>query len=207
MMARTWWEHHVLPRLVDVVLSDAVSHRWRELVCSGASGRVLEVGFGSGHNLSFYPDSVTEVLAVEPIDLAWERARSRAESFHRPVHRVGLDGAALPVESGSIDTVVSTWTMCTIPHIEAAIDEMRRVLRPSGTLLYVEHVSSAHTWVDRIQRGVQPVWGQFSGGCHLDRDIESLLEAGGFTITPLSSRTDPASLHPAPFVAGAARPV
>lgn len=206
MIGRSWWDERVLPRLVDVVLSESVSHRWRELVCAAATGRVLEVGFGSGHNLPHYPASVTEVLAVEPSDLAWDRARPRVESFDGLVRRIGLDGADLPVETGSVDTVVSTWTMCTIPDITAAVGEMLRVLRPDGTLLYVEHVSSAHPWVGRIQRGVQPFWGPVAGGCHLDRDIEGLLSAGGFTVTPLTSRPAPGSLHPAPFVAGAARP-
>lgn len=204
MNPRTWWDEQVLPRLVDVALSEATSRRWRELVIPRASGRVLEVGFGSGRNLEHYRETVTEVLAVEPMDLAWERAAARVESFHGEVRRVGLDGAALPVESGSVDTVISTWTMCTIPEISAAISEIRRVLRPAGSLLYVEHVSSSHPWVDRIQRGMQPVWGQFSGGCHLDRDIEGLLESGGFSVTPLSSRSDPTGFQLVPFVAGAA---
>lgn len=204
-MIRSWWEQRVLPRLVDVVLSDAVSRSWRDLVCAGATGRVLEVGFGSGHNLPHYPDAVTEVLAVEPADLAWDRARERLEAFDRPVERVGLDGASLPVPSRSVDTVVSTWTMCTIPHLHSAIEEMHRVLRPDGRLLYVEHVLSTHPQVSTLQRRVQPLWGPVAGGCHLDRDVEGLLRDGGFTITPLAH---PASdtLSPVPFVAGVAHP-
>lgn len=204
MTLRSWYEHHVLPRLVDAALNDAVAHRWRELVGSRVSGRVLEVGFASGHNLAYYPSDVTEVLAVEPIDLAWERARARVESFHAPVVRVGLDGAELSVESGSVDIVVSTWTMCTIPHIEAAIGEMRRVLRPEGRVVYVEHVASPHPRAGAIQRTVQPVWGAFSGGCHLDRDIDALLEAGGFTITPLTPRPGSDEFELVPFIAGEA---
>jgi ubiquinone/menaquinone biosynthesis C-methylase UbiE len=201
-----WWEERVLPRLVDVALSDATSRRWRELVVTRASGRVLEVGFGSGRNLDYYRESVTEVLAVEPMDLAWERARERVESFEGPVRRIGLDGAALPVESGSVDTVVSTWTMCTIPSLTAAISEMRRVLRRSGALLFVEHVASRHPRAGAIQRGVQPAWGPLSGGCRLDRDTEALLEAGGFSVTPLSPRPDPRRFELVPFVSGEARP-
>lgn len=206
MIGLGWWDERVLPRLVDVALSDATSRRWREMVCARASGTVLEVGFGSGRNLDHYAGSVADVLAVEPMDLAWERAGGRVRDFHGAVRRVGLDGASLPVEDASVDTVVSTWTMCTIPSLTAAISEMRRVLRPDGTLLFVEHVSSAHPWAGRIQRGVQPVWGRFSGGCRLDRDIDSLLEAGGFTVTPLSARPDPAAFELVPFVAGEARP-
>ena len=102
MIGRSWWDERVLPRLVDVVLSESVSHRWRELVCAAATGRVLEVGFGSGHNLPHYPASVTEVLAVEPSDLAWDRARTRVESFDGLVRRIGLDGAKTRVLSARI---------------------------------------------------------------------------------------------------------
>jgi len=192
--------------MVDVALSDTTSRRWREMVAGRAEGRVLEVGFGSGHNLEHYPEAVTEVLAVEPIDLAWRRAVRRVEAFDRPVLRVGLDGAELPVDSGSVDTVVSTWTMCTIPHIEAAVREMHRVLRPGGMVLYVEHVISPHDRARSIQRGVQPVWGAFAGGCHLDRDIDALLEAGGFTITPLTPRPASDRFELVPFIAGEATP-
>jgi ubiquinone/menaquinone biosynthesis C-methylase UbiE len=193
--------------MVDVALSEPTSRRWREMVAGRAEGRVLEVGFGSGHNLEHYPEAVTEVLAVEPIDLAWQRAVHRVEAFDRPVRRVGLDGAELPVDDASVDTVVSTWTMCTIPHIEAAVREMRRVLRPGGTVLYVEHVLSPHDRARSIQRGVQPVWGAFAGGCHLDRDIDALLEAGGFAITPLTPRPASDRFELVPFIAGEATPV
>src|SRR5690606_29685388 len=147
--------HRILPRLVDVALSDGASRDWRTLMCTPARGRVVEVGFGSGRNLPFYPAVVDEVLAVEPIDLAWERAARRIEEFGRPVTRIGLDGAVLPLEDDSVDTVVSGWTMCTIPHLEAAISEMRRVLHPGGSVLYVEHVRSPHPRARRIQENIQ----------------------------------------------------
>jgi ubiquinone/menaquinone biosynthesis C-methylase UbiE len=192
--------------MVDVALSEPVSRRWREMVAGRAEGRVLEVGFGSGHNLEHYTDAVTEVLAVEPIDLAWHRAAHRVEAFDRPVRRVGLDGAELPVADASVDTVVSTWTMCTIPHIDAAVREMRRVLRPGGRVLYVEHVLSPNDRARSIQRGMQPVWGPLAGGCHLDRDIDALLETGGFTITPLTPRPASDRFELVPFIAGEATP-
>jgi ubiquinone/menaquinone biosynthesis C-methylase UbiE len=192
--------------MVDVALSEPVSQRWREMVAGRAIGRVLEVGFGSGLNLEHYPDPVTEVLAVEPIDLAWQRAGRRVEAFSRPVRRVGLDGAELPVETASVDTVVSTWTMFTIAHIEAAVREMHRVLRPGGTVLYVEHVLSPHDRARSIQRSLQPMWGAVAGGCHLDRDIDALLEAGGFTVVPLTPRPASDRFELVPFVAGEATP-
>ena len=207
---RTWWEARVLPRLVDVALSEATSAPWRDLVCAPATGRVVEVGFGSGRNLAHYPPSVREVLAVEPAELGWERAAGRIAEFGRPVRRIGLDGAALPLPDASVDTVVSTWTMCTIGDLPSAITEMRRVLRPGGSLLYVEHVTSPHPGARRIQDRMQPVWGVFSGGCHLNRDIEGMLEAGGFVVQPLgpqpTPRPDGSRFELVPSVAGRATP-
>lgn len=203
---RTWWEERILPRLVDVALNDAMARQWRALVCEPAAGVVLEVGFASGKNLPFYPDAVREVLAVEPADLAWERAADRIREFGRPVRRVGLDGASLPIPDDSVDLVVSTWTMCTIPDLDQALREFRRVLRPGGKVRFVEHVASAHPRARRIQSGMQPVWGRVAGGCHLDRDIVGLLEAGGFEVTPLSP-TDAGRFELVPFIAGMAQPL
>lgn len=203
---RTWWDERALPRLVDVALGDATSRRWREMVCGSAAGRVLEVGFGSGRNLPFYPPSVTEVLAVEPVDLAWERAADRIARFGRPVRRIGLDGASVALADHSVDLVVSTWTMCTIADLEQAVGEMHRVLRREGTLCYVEHVRSPHPRARRLQERLQPVWGTVAGGCQLDRDIEAVLAAGGFEIRRLSPAPDPAHFELVPFVAGLAAP-
>lgn len=202
---RTWWEQRILPRLVDVALNDAVARQWRTLVVEPAAGVVLEVGFASGKNLPFYPPAVREVLAVEPTDLAWERAAKRVKDFHRPVKRIGLDGASLPLPEDSVDLVISTWTMCTIPDLDQAISEFRRVLHPGGTVRFVEHVAAAHPRARRIQSGLQPVWGAVAGGCHLDRDIVGQLEAGGFQVTLLSPGDD-GRFELVPFIAGVARP-
>lgn len=202
---RTWWEERILPRLVDVALNDSLARQWRTLVVEPAAGVVLEVGFASGKNLPFYPPAVREVLAVEPMDLAWERAAERVEEFGRPVRRVGLDGAALSLPDDSVDLVISTWTMCTIADLDQAISEFVRVLRPGGTLRFVEHVAAVHPRARRIQSGIQPLWGAVAGGCHLDRDIVGQLEEGGFEVTLLSPADD-GRFELAPFIAGAARP-
>ncbi len=176
------WEERVLPRAVDLVLTDATAGSWRTTTTAGLSGVVLELGFGSGRNLPYYPDAVTRVLAVEPADLAWDRATERVARFGRPVERVALDGAALPVGSDTVDAVVSTWTLCTIPDVERALAETRRVLRPGGTLRFVEHGVAPGGATARLQRALQPVWGRLSGGCHLDRDIGGLLAGSGFEL-------------------------
>ena len=208
--ARTWWEDRALPRLVDVALSDAASRPWREAVCGPVDGRVLEVGFGSGRNLEYYPDTVTEVLAVEPADLAWERAAGRIAAFGRPVRRIGLDGASLDLPDASVDVVVSTWTMCTIPDLGSAVREMRRTLRPGGSVRYVEHVRSEHPKARWIQERVQPFWRSVAGGCHLARDIAGTLADAGFDVTPLAPERRDAWRAPrlelVPFEAGVAHP-
>jgi SAM-dependent methyltransferase len=177
-----WWEEQVLPRAVDVVLADATAGRWRATVCAGLTGEVLEIGFGTGRNLPYYPDAVTRVLAVEPSDLAWQRAQGRVAAFGGTVERVGVDGARLPVDDAAVDAVVSTWTMCTVPDLEGAVAEVRRVLRPAGSLRFVEHTLSPSERVARVQRTIQPMWGRVSGGCHVDRDIVGILESAGYAV-------------------------
>jgi SAM-dependent methyltransferase len=177
-----WWDERALPRLVDVVLTERTAGRWRERACSGVAGDVLEVGFGSGRNLPHFGADVTRVYAVEPADLAWRRAAERVRDFGRPVERVSLDAATLPLPDASVDAVVSTWTMCTIPDLSAALAEMRRVLRPGGEVHFVEHSLAPHDGVARLQRGLQPFWGPLSGGCHIDRDLPTELDRAGLDI-------------------------
>lgn len=184
----SWWERNAVPRLVDVALSERATYRWRRNVCAGLAGEVLELGFGSGRNLRHYPPEVTRVQAVEPSDVAWGRASEAIADFGRPVTRVGLDGAALPVADRSVDAVVSTWTMCTIPDLGSALGEVRRVLRPGGSLHFAEHSLAPTSRVARVQRTLQPLWGPVAGGCHLDRDIPAAIAGAGFEFTRLDAR-------------------
>jgi SAM-dependent methyltransferase len=127
------------------------------------------------------------VHAVEPADLAWSRAQGRVRGFGRPVTRIGLDGAALVLADDSVDAVVSSYTMCTIPDLLTALSEFARVLRPGGALHFVEHSLSPDPEVARRQRSWQPRWGKVAGGCHLDRDIPTLVRGAGFTIDGLEA--------------------
>lgn len=188
MLPKQWWNHRALPRLIDVTLSERATGGWRRRACEGVQGDVLEVGFGSGRNLPHYGEGVRRILAVEPEDLAWQRAGDRVAAFGRPVDRIGLDGATLPIADASVDAVVSTWTMCTIPDLVGAVAEMRRVLRPGGQLHFVEHSLAPDDGIARIQRTLQPAWGPVAGGCHLDRDIPQSLADAGFTIPDLRER-------------------
>lgn len=182
------WNDRILPRLVELTLNERVTGPWRARVCAGVSGEVLELGFGSGPNLRHYDDAVERVLAVEPSDLAWRRAGRRIEAFGRPVERIGLDGARVDLPDASVDAVVTTYTMCTIPDLTAALAEARRVLRPGGALHFVEHGLSPDPGVAAWQHRLQPVWGRIAGGCHLDRNIAELVSGAGFTLDGVESR-------------------
>ena len=185
MGLRRWWEDRALPRLVDAVLTDRTAGGWRERAVAGVTGEVLEVGFGSGRNLPHLSDEVTRVYAVEPVDLAWERAGDRVAEFGRPVERVALDAAAIPLPDDSVDAILSTWTLCTIGDLRTALAEMRRVLRPGGEIHFVEHSLAPEGGVASFQRLAQPVWGPLAGGCHLDRDLPAELEDAGFALEGL----------------------
>jgi SAM-dependent methyltransferase len=148
---------HVLPRIINVACGMAPGNPLRERVCAGLAGDVVEIGFGSGLNVPFYPDAVTRVAAVEPADLGWKLAAKRIDASPIRIERSGLDGQALPFEDDSFDCAVSTWTMCTIPDVGAALAEVRRVLRPGGTLHFVEHGLAPDEAVARWQRRLEPM--------------------------------------------------
>ena len=176
---------HVLPRIVNAACGMKASDPLRQRVCEGLAGDVVEIGFGSGLNVPFYPGSVTEVAAVEPADLGWKLAGKRLAATSVPVRRAGLDGQALPFPDDSFDTALSTWTLCTIPDVAAALREVRRVLKPGGTFHFVEHGLAPDEPVQRWQHRLEPVQKRLFGGCHLTRPIVDLLTGAGFTITEL----------------------
>ncbi|MCM6773292.1 class I SAM-dependent methyltransferase [Nocardia sp. CDC159] len=176
------YSDQVLPRIVDVTCGIAQNDDKRQRVCAGLSGRVVEIGFGSGRNVPFYPTTVASVSAVEPADLGWRLAARRLAHAPVPVERAGLDGQSLPFPDDSFDSALSTWTLCTIPDVDAALRELRRVLIPGGTLHFVEHGLAPDTDVQKWQHRLDPVQKTLFGGCHLDRDIRALLESAGFEI-------------------------
>ena len=180
-----FYGERVLPRILNAACGTKAVEPLRRRVCAGLAGKMLEIGFGSGHNVPFYPAEVTEVSAVEPADLSWWLARSRLAAAGVPVHRSGLDGQSLPFDDDSHDTALSTWTLCTIPDVAAALREVRRVLRPGGALHFLEHGLAPDEAVRRWQRRLDPVEKRLVGGCTFTRPIADLLTAAGFTIRQL----------------------
>ena len=176
------YAEQVLPRMINVACGMRSSNPLRSRVCEGLHGQVVEIGFGSGHNVPFYPAAVTGVAAIEPADLGWKLAGKRLAASAVAVARSGLDGQSLPLPDDSCDTALSTWTLCTIPDAAVALGELRRVLRPGGTLHFVEHGLAPDENVQRWQHRLEPMQKRLFGGCHLTRSIADLLSDAGFEI-------------------------
>jgi SAM-dependent methyltransferase len=176
---------HVLPRMLNVACGAKSVAPLRRRACAGLAGDVVELGFGSGHNIPFYPDAVTRVDAVEPSDVGWKLAAGRLAAAAVPVQRSGLDGQSLPFADASHDAALTTWTLCSIPDVAAALREVRRVLKPGGTLHFVEHGLAPDESVRRWQRRLEPLQKRLFGGCHLTRPTVALLTAAGFEIIEL----------------------
>ncbi|HNQ08244.1 MAG TPA: class I SAM-dependent methyltransferase [Tetrasphaera sp.] len=177
-----WWSNQVVPRVIDYSLKGVAVGEERANVCRGLTGRVLEVGFGSGLNVRWYPGDVTSVSAVEPSDVAWRLSERRRERTSIPIARHGLDGQRLAEADVAYDAVLCTFTLCTIPDAGVALAEMRRVLRPGGRLHLLEHGLSNDPAVVGWQRRLEPVQRRVCGGCHLTRDPLGLARDAGFTV-------------------------
>ena len=179
------YDDQVLPRIINVACGLKPLRPLRQRVCEGLHGQVLEVGFGSGLNIPFYPEAVSGVAAVEPADTGWKLAGKRLAGTNIPVDRKGLDGQQLPLPDDSCDAALSTFTMCTIPDVGAALGEIRRVLKPGGTFHFLEHGLAPDESVRRWQHRFEPIQKRLFGGCHLTRPIADLVTAAGFTITDI----------------------
>ncbi|MEO6956419.1 MAG: class I SAM-dependent methyltransferase [Antricoccus sp.] len=185
MEIKQWWDDNGVPRLINLALSDKIVGIWRNRVLKHVTGDVVELGFGSGRSLPYYAESVTRVYAIEPSDIAWSKAADRIAAAPFDVVRIGLDGARIALDEASVQAVVSTWTMCTIPDLAGALSEVKRVLRPGGSLHFVEHSLAPDKAVATAQRIIQPVWGPVVGGCHLNRDIPAEIVNSGLMMDRL----------------------
>jgi ubiquinone/menaquinone biosynthesis C-methylase UbiE len=180
-----FYDDRVLPHLINAVMNTKQTRTIRERVCAGLTGEVLEIGFGTGHNLPFLPPAVTRLLAVEPSARSVGLARERIDAAAFDVEVVGLDGERLPIDDASVDAVLCTWSLCTIPDAVTAVREARRVLRPGGQFHFVEHGAAPDAKVRRWQDRFNGVQNHVAGGCNLNRDIAGIVAAGGLTITKL----------------------
>lgn len=182
------YDRYILPKVINLACGAKPIRYQRQKVVPAATGRVLEIGIGSGLNLPFYDAAKVEKLwGLEPSADIRCMAEKAAEGSPFPVEFLGLPGESIPLDEDSVDTVVTTYTLCTIPDAVAALQEMRRVLRPGGRLLFSEHGKAPDEAVRRWQDRLDGIWGRIGGGCHLNRDIPALLRAGGFTIERLDT--------------------
>ncbi|MBM68570.1 MAG: SAM-dependent methyltransferase [Haliea sp.] len=183
-----FYERRILPHVINCACGSKPIMRQREKVVPQARGEVLEIGIGTGLNLPLYdPAKVTRLIGLDPSEKSWELAGKRAQALSFPVEFVGLPGEAIPLADDSVDTVVVTFALCTIPDPIAALRGMARVLKPGGELLFCEHGLAPDDGVQRWQHRINGVWASVCGGCNLNRDIPELLASGGFQVDELQT--------------------
>jgi ubiquinone/menaquinone biosynthesis C-methylase UbiE len=202
----SFYQQHVVPCLVHLAMRQKQHGPFRQRVVGAAEGRVLEIGVGSGLNFPFYGAAVTSVIGLEPSSSLLRMARSRVSSAKAPITLLDASAEAIPIESGSIDTVVTTWTLCTIPNAALALAEIRRVLRPGGALRFVEHGRAPEPGVARWQDRLDPLWSRLAGGCHLNRKIDALILGNAFRIEALENARLPGPRTHTFLYEGSARP-
>ena len=180
-----FWNDQVVPRFTDKLLGSGAVMKLRRRAVDSLSGEVVEIGFGSGLNVPLCPTEVTRVYAVEPSLVGRKLSHERLQTSPIPVEFVGLDGAHLPLDDASVDSALSTFTLCTIPDITRALSEVRRVLRPGGTFHFLEHGLCPDPAVASKQHRFNGIQQRLAGGCHLDRPIDALVAEAGFDIDQL----------------------
>jgi ubiquinone/menaquinone biosynthesis C-methylase UbiE len=200
-----FYSETILPRLCDLAMRDKDLVPYRERVIGAAEGRVVEIGVGSGRNLPFYRPPVKQVLALEPAPNLIAIAR-RTHLPNMPVDLIEGSAEAIPLDNHSVDTVVTTWTLCSIPQAATALAEMRRVLQPGGKLLFAEHGLAPDKNVRRWQDWLTPAWKRISGGCHLNRPIQLMIENAGFRVDRVETGYMPGPKPMTYMYEGSARP-
>ena len=183
-----FYDRHILPKVLNWSCGTKPVRRQRQKVVPLAEGRVLEIGIGSGLNLPYYdPTKVERVIGLDPAEAMLTYARRKSEHLPFTVECLALEGERIPLERQSIDTVLVTYTLCTIPDAIAALEGMRQVLKPGGWLIFCEHGKAPDAAVRRWQHRLNPLWNRIGGGCNLDRDIPALIEGAGFRIDSLDT--------------------
>ena len=191
-----FYDKYIVPRFINSRFAcgaPPIAYQ-RKKVVPLAEGRVLEIGIGTGLNLEHYDASrVERVIGLDPSEESWKIAGKRAEGLGFDVEFIGLPGEEIPLDDNSVDTVLLTYTLCTIPETLKAMKNMRRVLKPGGKLLFSEHGRAPDAAVEKWQNRLNGVWGKIAGGCNINRDIPTLIEEGGFKITDLDQMYVPST--------------
>jgi ubiquinone/menaquinone biosynthesis C-methylase UbiE len=181
-----FYQNQILPRLIHLAMGQEDLKAYRGRVVAAAAGRVLEIGIGSGLNMPFYGDSVTYVIGLDPsaqlLAMAQRAVRSRT-----PIEFIEASAEAIPLEDRSVDAVLTTWTLCSIPDAARGLREMRRVLKVGGVLLFAEHGRAPEAGVRWWQDHLTPIWKRLGGGCHLNRPIGELIASAGFRLERLEN--------------------
>lgn len=181
-----FYDRYILSCCLDRACAIGPIIKQREKIVPQAKGCVVEIGIGSGLNLPHYnPQTVTKIIGVDPDDHLWKRSQNRRESCPIEIERIGLSGEKLPLDSAIADTVVVTYSLCTIPDPVKALREMARVLKPGGDILFTEHGKAPDEGVHKWQKRIDPLWGKIAGGCHSGRDIPDLFTQAGLKLTTL----------------------
>jgi ubiquinone/menaquinone biosynthesis C-methylase UbiE len=179
----SWYEERMLPYWINLACSTSPNQKQRQKIVPQASGEILEIGFGSGLNVPFYdPSKVKKIWALEPSAGMRDKAQPAVDATEMNIEFIDLPGEQIPLDDNSVDTVLVTYTLCTIPDTEAALQGMRRVLKPGGRLLFCEHGKAPDENVQRWQNRLNPAWSRIAGGCNMNRDMPALINEGGFDI-------------------------
>ena len=200
------YRRFVLPKLINSACAMPPMMALRQRYVPLARGRVLEVGIGSGLNLEFYGDGVEAVTGLDPANELTDIAHRRAQALGAVVTLLRVSGERIPADAESFDSIVCTWTLCSIPNVYRALDEMRRVLKRDGALIFIEHGMSPERNVARVQRGLEPLWKPIGGGCHLARRPDALLTDAGFSLDTLEQGYQPGPRFAAYMYHGVAVP-
>lgn len=181
-----FYDKYILPCCLDRACAIAPVSKQREKVVPFASGVVLEIGIGSGLNIPFYnPDKVSKLIGVDPDEYIWKRSAKRRAASPLEIERIGLSGEDIPLQDNMADSVVVTYSLCTIPDPIKALGEMKRILKPGGKILFTEHGKAPDAKVHRWQNRIDPIWGKLAGGCHTGRDIPTLFRQAGLEFESL----------------------